>query len=377
MSAPPALRPALAGAAALCTTIGLARFGYVPLFPALVSAGWVGGGEAGALGATTFAGHLLGALAAPGAARWMGVRRVLDLAMALATLSFLACALQLGFGWLALWRGLAGVAGGLAISLAGPAVQVVTPEGRRGRAAGLVTAGVGAGVVLAALLVPSLRAGGLVLTWLGLGLVAALLWAFARPRWPDPAAPTATAGADGAAPPGFIGPLLLIYGLSAAGMTAPMVYLADLAVRGHGMGFTSAGLIWALFGLGAVGGTLLGGRVADRLGQWTIPLWMAIQVAALGLALLPQPAAVVPAAFFSGFSGVGVTAVTLARLRVVAGAATGRYWVAATAVYAVAQAVTGYGFAWLFAATGEKHGPVFLAGLLLSLVGLAVAFRRG
>ncbi|MFH5924172.1 MFS transporter [Roseomonas xinghualingensis] len=377
MSAPAALRPALAGAAALCTTIGLARFGYVPLFPALVSAGWVGGGEAGALGATTFAGHLLGALVAPGAARRMGMRRVLDLAMALATLSFLACALQLGFGWLALWRGLAGVAGGLAISLAGPAVQAVTPEGRRGRAAGVVTAGVGAGVALAALLVPSLLGGGLVLTWLGLGLAAALLWGFAHPRWPDPVVPAMAAGAGGAAPRGFIGPLLLIYGLSAAGMTAPMVYLADLAVRGHGMGFPAAGLVWGLFGLGAVCGTLLGGRVTDRLGRWAVPLWMVAQVAALGLALLTHPAAAVPAAFFSGFSGVGVTAVALARLRTVVGAATGRYWARATAVYAVAQALTGYGFAWLFAASGEQHAPVFLAGLLLSLAGLAAALRRG
>ena len=37
------LRPALAGAAATFSGIGLARFAYVPLFPAMVGAGWISG----------------------------------------------------------------------------------------------------------------------------------------------------------------------------------------------------------------------------------------------------------------------------------------------------------------------------------------------
>lgn len=373
----PAITPALAGSAALCTTIGLARFGYVPLFPALVAAGWVGGGEAGALGATTFAGHLVGALAAPVLGRQLGTRRALDLAMALATLSFLACALPLGFPWLAPWRGVAGVAGGIAISLAGPAVQAVTPEGARGGAGGIVMAGVGAGVALASLLLPALLGAGVAAAWIGLGLLSAALWAFAHPRWPDPPLPPAGPAQAPAGPAGTVAALTLAYGLSAAGMAAPMVYLADLAVRGHGMGLAAGGLVWSLFGLGAVAGTLGGGRLADRLGRRAMPLWMAARVAALGLALLPHAAAVPGAALLSGFSGVGISAVALGRLRGLTGAGTGRAWARATAVYAAAQAGTGYAFAWLFAAMGEAHPPVFLAGLVLSLLGLLVALRRG
>ncbi len=40
--ADPFLRPALTVAAATLSGIGLARFSYVPLFPIMVSAGWVG-----------------------------------------------------------------------------------------------------------------------------------------------------------------------------------------------------------------------------------------------------------------------------------------------------------------------------------------------
>ncbi|SHI53001.1 Predicted arabinose efflux permease, MFS family [Roseomonas rosea] len=372
--APPAA--ALAGGAALCTTIGLARFGYVPLFPALVAAGWVGGGEAGALGATTFAGHLIGALSAPFLGARLGTRRALDLTMALATLSFLACAVPLGFAWLAPWRCVAGVAGGVAISLAGPAVQAVTPDGRRGAAGGIVIAGVGGGVIAASLLLPLLLSGGVAAAWLGLGLLSAALWAFAHPRWPDPPAPPpAAAGPTG--PAGPVGAVTLAYAFSAAGMTPPMVYLADLAVRGRGMGLAAGGLVWALFGLGAVAGTLGGGRLADRLGRWAMPLWLGVQVAALGAALLPHPAAIPLAALLSGFSGVGISAVTLGRLRGLTGPGTGKAWARATAVYAAAQAATGYALAWLFAATGNAHAPVFLAGLVLSAMGLAVAIRRG
>jgi hypothetical protein len=54
------LRPALAGAAATFSGIGLSRFAYVPLFPAMVSAGWVTGPEGGLLGAFNLAGYLAG-----------------------------------------------------------------------------------------------------------------------------------------------------------------------------------------------------------------------------------------------------------------------------------------------------------------------------
>ncbi|MEI6162374.1 MAG: YbfB/YjiJ family MFS transporter, partial [Roseococcus sp.] len=49
---------ALSGAAATCVGIGLARFAFVPLFPALFTAGWVTGAQAGLLGAAALAGYV-------------------------------------------------------------------------------------------------------------------------------------------------------------------------------------------------------------------------------------------------------------------------------------------------------------------------------
>jgi len=370
----------LAGAGALCAGIGLARFAYVPLFPALVAAGWVDGAEAGLLGACNFTGYLLGALGGRGLGRRLGIPAALDAGMALVVLAFLACALPWGVAWLGVWRGLAGMAGGVLMALAGPAVQAVTAPARRGMAGGVVVAGVGAGVVLGALAVPALRPAGIVGTWLGLAVLATLIWGILRRFWPDPPAAEVTRLPKGLPVP-RAGGLLLAYGLSAAGMAAPMVYLADLGVRGRGLGAVAVGLLWVLFGLGGVLGTLTGGRIAGRFGgRRTLAAWMAVQVVALGATLLPGAAAVLLAAPVCGFSGIGVTAVALADARERAGLAAGLLWVRATAIYALAQSGTGFALAALFHATGDRHAAVFAAGLALSagalLVALADAWRE-
>ena len=145
--------------------------------------------------------------------------------------------------------------------------------------------------------------------------------------------------------------------------------------RGLGLGMGSG--VWLLFGLGAVAGTVLGGRAVDRFGPAVaIRLWLSVQVAALALALWPGGGvlALGGAALLAGFSGVGVSAVALAALRSRAGPGAALLWPRATAGYAVAQAVTSFALAALFARVAEAHGPVFLAGLALSVAALAAGW---
>jgi len=367
------LAVAWAGSGAVAAGIGLARFAYVPLFPAMVAANWVDGGGAGLLGAGNFAGYLAGVLAGRGIAARIGVPRALDLGMALALVAFAACAHDGGLAWFLVWRALAGAAGGILMALAGPSVQASVGPEQRGLAGGIVMAGAGSGIIAAGLLVPLLLRGGLPAAWLGLAAAVAAVWVVARRAWPSPPAlpPDGTAAAVPRA-----GRLLLAYGLSGAGMVAPMVYLADLAVRGRGLPIEAGAAIWMGFGAGAIAGTLLGGRIAGRLGgRRVLPGWMAVQVAALGLALVPHWTALLLAAPLGGFAGVGATAVTLAAAREVAGPRAGVVWVRATAAYAVAQAGLGFALAALFDATGDSHAAVFSVGLGLSLAALWVAWR--
>jgi predicted MFS family arabinose efflux permease len=371
------MRVAWAASGAILAGVGLARFAYVPLFPAMVASGWVDGGGAGLLGAGNFAGYLAGVLAGRSLAARIGVPRALDAGMGLALLAFAACAMGGGLLWLLAWRALAGVAGGLLMALAGPAVQASVPAAQRGAAGGIVMAGAGSGIMAAGLLVPLLLGGGLELAWGGLAVAVGVVWVVARRAWPDPPAlPPATVAE--AVP--RAGRLLLAYALSGAGMVAPMVYLADLAVRGRGLPIAAAAAVWIAFGAGAVAGTLLGGRIAGRVGgRRALPAWMVAQVAALALALVPAWPALLLAGPLGGFAGVGATAVTLAAVREIAGGQAGVVWVRATAGYAVAQAGFGFALAALFDATGDSHAAVFGVGLALSLAALAVAWagRRG
>lgn len=365
--------PALAGAAATCSGIGLARFAYVPLFPAMVAAGWVDGAGAGLLGALNLTGYLIGVLSARSVARALSVPRALDVGMGLAALAAACCAWQGGLAWLGAWRCLAGIAGGVLMGLAGPAVQAVVPPQRRGVAGGVVLLGVGSGITLGALLVPALVVGqGVAAAWLGLSATTLLLWAAARRFWPRPPPMAAQTRQHGALPP--VGRLVLSYGLSGAGLVPPMVYLADLAARGHGLGLRAGGLMWVVFGVGAVSGSLAGGALADRLGgRRAMVLALSVQVAALGGALLPGVPWLVVSGLLSGVAAVSVTAVALAAARERAGAQAGLVWVRTTAAFAVAQAVTGFAMAALFGATGESHAAIFAAGLGLSVLSLLVA----
>ncbi|WP_421992154.1 YbfB/YjiJ family MFS transporter [Roseococcus sp.] len=367
MALPNSLTPAFAGAATTCAGNGLARFAFVPLFPALVTAGWVTGAQAGALGAANLAGYLLGALSAQIVGRRLGTRPALGAGMAGLVVSLALCAIPGGVFWLLPWRFLAGVAAGILMSLAGPAAQRAAPPSLRGTASGIVMGGVAAGIAAGALAVPLLLLVGPSTAWLGLAGLVALLWIYAQPRFPaDPGG-----RADGGKPP-LMPFLLLAYALSGAGLVPHMIYLADFAARGFGLGVTVGSGIWLIFGLGGMAGTLLGGRAADRLGGAAAArIGLAVQVTALVLALVPWWPALIVSALAGGFAAVGISAITLAWARELAGPATGALWVRATVSFAVTQAAMGFGFAALFGATGESHHAVFLGGLIFSVLGLA------
>ena len=368
------MRLALAGAAATFAGNGLARFAYVPIFPAMVGAGWVDGGRAGLLGAAALGGYLVGTLGGRAVARQIGVPRTLDLGMALVVFALAACAWNGGFAWLIGWRTMAGVAGGLLMALAGPATQASVAADRRGTAGGLVIAGVGIGIVTGALLVPALLPHGLPATWLGLAALVAAVWLAVRGHWPD----MELHGAAAQAPPrAWL--LLGTYGLHSAGMVPPMVYLADLAARGRGLGVTAGAMAWLLFGLGGIAGGVLSGRVVDRIGgRPAMLLWVGVQTMALALALVPGGTAVLASAVAAGFAAVGVTTVMLSVCREIAPAQSAALWVRATAVFGIVQTSVAFAAAPLFAATGESHDAVFAVGLASSIaaVGAAVALAR-
>ncbi len=365
--------PILAGLSATLLGVGLQRFAYAPLLPAMVQAGWLDAGAAGTLGAANFGGYLVGAAAAPSVGRRLGMRRALRGAMLVATACFALCAVRGGLGWFLPWRTLAGIAGGVLMVLAGPAVQASVPSSVRGLVAGAMFAGPGTGIVVGAAILPLLLPAGLPLTWLALGAAGLLLTTLSWARWPDVAPPPRTRMARLR---GDTGRLVLLYALSAAAATPHMAWWPDFIARGLRRGTAAGATSWLLYGAAAACGPIVCGRLADRVGTARAML-AALILQATGLAM-PLVWRSMPlldmSAVLSGATALGLTGLALTRARELAGDGAPGVWRISTVAWAAAQTATGFLLVWLYNAAGS-HLPLFAVGLLSAIVAVGLALR--
>ena len=379
-----AWRAPLAGLCASLVGIGLARFAYTPLLPALITQGWFPSSQAAYLGAANLAGYLAGALGARPLARRWAAAPVLRGMMALVGIAFFACAVPLSFAWFFLWRFASGVAGGVLMVLAAPTVLPHVPAARRGLAGGTIFTGVGLGIAASGTVVPLLLQAGLAPTWCGLGVLSLALTALAWGGWPADPAPAAVAppAARGPAPTGLaLRSLYVEYALNAIGLVPHMVFLVDFVARGLGRGIHTGARYWVVFGLGAVVGPTLAGLAADRIGFG----------AALRGALLVQSAAVALLTLTTGTLGLAVSSLVVgAAVPGIVPLVLGRVhelvpedpegqraaWSVTTMAFAVGQAAGAYGFSFLFARGGEYAQLFALAAatIVLALV-IDVAVR--
>jgi predicted MFS family arabinose efflux permease len=271
--------------------IGLARFAYSPLLPAIVGAHWFEPATAAYLGAANLAGYLAGALLGRPMSARVRVVTVLRASMALATLAFFACAFPLNFAWFFAWRFASGLAGGAVMVLAAPTVLPAVSASRRGLAGGAIFMGVGAGIVASGTLVPLLLQLGVSAAWFGLGALSLVLMVIGWSGWPSvwpAAAPTRQLAAPRLP---ALRSLYVVYALNAAGWVPHMIFLVDFVARGTGKGVQVGSEFWVLFGIAATIGPLAAGRLADRIGFGPM----------LRLALLLEAGAVALPAFGLGW----------------------------------------------------------------------------
>jgi predicted MFS family arabinose efflux permease len=365
--------------AAFCASfvgIGLSRFAYTPLLPAIIAAHWFAPAAAAYLGAANLAGYLGGALLGRwAAARWTAPL-VLRLMMLLATAAFLACAFPISFLWFFLWRFVAGFCGGALMVLAAPTVLPLVPVARRGLAGGLIFMGVGVGIAVSGTLVPLLLRQGLAESWLGLGALAGLLTLLAWNGWPKPT--RAPAPATAAIHPRQVVRLRALYceyALNAAGLVPHMIFFVDFIARGLGQGVQTGANYWVLFGLGAMAGPLVTGHLGDRIG-FGPALRLAFLLQAGGIALPALglgPVSYMVSSLVVGALLIGVIPLILGRVHELIPHdpdAQKAAWRTATASFAVLQASAAYGFSLLFADTGGNYHLLFViagATMLLAL----------
>jgi MFS family permease len=371
---PAACRAVGAGLCASLVGIGLARFAYAPLLPALIAAGWFAPAAAVYLGAANLAGYLGGALAAGRIAARFGAA-VLPAMMVVATAAFFACAEPFSFAWYFGWRFAAGVAGGALMALAAPTVLPAVPVHCRGLAGGVIFAGVGLGIAASGTLVPLLLRAGPEAAWLGLGTISLALTLWSWNAWPRPTEPAAPAAA--APPISALGALYVSYGLTAVGLVPHMILLVDFVVRGLGRGFAAGAQCWVLFGCGAILGPPIAGRLGDRIGfAAALRLALAVEAVAVGMpALGAGTASLILSSILVGAFVPGVVPLALGRVHELAAHdadARRRAWIWCTVAFALGQAAAAYGVSFLFAQTGGAYRPLFGLGAGALVLALAI-----
>jgi predicted MFS family arabinose efflux permease len=306
----------------------------------------------------------------------------LQLCLAAALAALFASILPWGFLWLVFWRGLVGAAVGVMMIYCLSIATRHAPSGKLGAATGIAYTGVGIGILLSGTLVPLLLQQGLAAAWAGvavLGIAGAAIgfWGW---RMPDdeagipPEARPMPAEAGFGWTPAVIG-LVVARVFFTLGLIPHTIYWVDYLVRGldHGMGY--GGAHWALFGLGALCGTYLWGRLADWLG-FRLGLALAFTAIAIGTAL--------PVLVTSGWALItssvvvgaqpGLTAILSGRVHQIMGAdRMAGVWRMSALVSTVCQAAAGYLYVSVFALTGS-YTPIFLLGGLSMALGAATSF---
>jgi predicted MFS family arabinose efflux permease len=337
--------------------LGLARFGYALLLPAMRADLHWSLATAGAVNTANAVGYLAGAVAAVPLARRLGTRQAFLAGLVLATLSLLGTAASGDTLALATMRLLAGAAAGMSfVTGAGLVAELGSGDSSR-RAAWLLGgyfAGAGAGVVVSGLALPPLLAataaasgwrwGWVLLACLSVVALAVSIPAVLACREPPAPPPTSRRW-----PARRLLAVMTSYGLHGVGYIAYMTFIvAFLTGQGARPGEISS--FWVVLGAAAMAGGFAWPPLIARLpGGLAVAIILA--VVAIG-ALLPLVSGSAVAALASAaLFGVSFLAVVTATVAVARRSLPRHHWTPAIGSITVAFAV------------GQSCGPV-LAGVV-------------
>ncbi|MGK4584051.1 YbfB/YjiJ family MFS transporter [Kitasatospora sp. HPMI-4] len=369
---------ALGLATAPAVSLGLGRFAYALVLPAMRTSLHWSMATAGALTTANAVGYLAGALAAPSVAARRGERPALLGSLAATVVSLAATAASSDLTYLLVVRMIAGAAGAVALIVGGTLAARLGADAAPGRSAlllGVYFAGGGLGVAVSGAAVPvvlgghqgppSWRTAWLVLAVLSLVAIPACLPGSAAPG------PTRTDPRPGLRWPARpLLALLVSYGLYGSGYIAYMTFIVA-HLRGHGAGDGLVTAFWVALGCAAVVAGFAWSGVLGRLrGGRGSALLMAVTAVAATLPLLSSAAPVSYASavlFGSAFLSVITAVTTCAR-----DSLPQHYWTAAiaglTTVFALGQCLGP-----LLAGTLSDGPSGTAAGLAIGAVLLALA----
>ena len=369
----PQLRPLLGGILALAAAMGIGRFAYTPILPAMQEAGGLDPTQAGLLAADNYGGYLAGAIlvaiAVPGPAR-PRVLRVSAVAVAVTTALMAVTTGLVAWGVVRFLSGLASA--GVLVLASG---LVLDDLRRRGRASlsGWLFSGVGLGIVISGAVV---RATGDRLGWRGDWIALALLAGAAiYPCWrwlprPGPEkSPAVRSGPTRGNPiPIALALLFAAYFLEGIGYIVTGTFLVAIVDGTPGLQGIGPD-VWIVVGLAVIPSAVLWSALAGRVG-YARALASAYLLQAVGIALpvLGGAGAAFASAVLFGGTFAGITALTLTLAGHLAPGGSARLIGMLTAVFGVGQMI-GPVLAGFIASRAQNFTPALAGASTVVLAG--------
>lgn len=372
----------LTGLSALFVGIGIGRFCYPPLIPALIQQGWFSATQAFYLEATNLAGYVLGAALAWKINRKIPATRLIRCSILIAILTFFGCAYSLPFVIYALFRLLEGLAGALIMVLTPSTIFNLISVTKKSIASGIIFSGIGIGIVLIGAITPFLVSKGLSVPWYFYAVLSILLFIIFYKGWPATARESKVQSFDTYSDKKVkmsraLLLLMFLYICNAIGFAPFTIFWVDYVTRELHLGIQAGNTMWLIWGLGASVGPLISGLIAVKAGiSRSLRICLLLDGFSLILPIFSSTyPALIWASFVTGGTGMIITALVAARVpELVEKENQKKVWGWMTILFSVFYALSAYLFSFLFSVLHSYHviftigGTFLIGGGLLSLL---------
>ncbi|MCL7988068.1 MFS transporter [Sphingobacterium sp. lm-10] len=288
--------------------LGISRFAYTALIPLVIEDSWVSSFDAAQLGVAALVGYMIGPIFINVTKNLFKSAQLIKASLIICSLSYIMFSINsFGFHWMYFWRFMAGFGGALLMVLS---PTLVLPYYRnaanKGLIFGIVFSGIGIGILISGVVIPFLyeRLGLWYVLWF-LALLTFLLtmvtwksWSFLQHEQDRQIANIAGSPKLSFISKNFLF-LLFAYCFQAIGYLPHTLFWVDFLVRQMNKSFAFGGFCWAIFGIGALSGPILLGKLSDFIGiKQTILLGFALESFAVFMPIFFQSD---PAFYISSF----------------------------------------------------------------------------
>lgn len=367
---------AFTGLTALLVGIGIGRFGYPPLIPAIINQKWFTVEQADYLGAANLTGYIIGSVAATLLNRYVRSVTLIRSMLVFTALTFLGCAFHIFFLLYFLLRLIAGITGGVLMVLTAPTLFSHASKEKKGLIGGFIFSGVGIGIALSGTIIPLLAHRGVSITWVAYAVTAFILTVFTWNGWPNGSnekhffAAKRNSGKRGIWNKTIV-LLVVSYVCNAVGFVPHTVFWVDFISRGLKLGITTGTQFWVLLGLSAAVGPLLTGFLADKIG-FARSIRVSLLVKAVGVILPLVSTSLWSLAVSSicvGSLALGISSLAAGRTaELVSQDLQKKVWSYMTVSYSVSHALTAYILTYLFSVYGSYY-MLFTVGAISLVIG--------